>query len=222
MNEVLQDQGFDRIAHVPVPKAAPRPREYAHVVFRTTQPEAMIDWYCAALGMQVVLRTPLINFLTWDGSQDRLAIMAVPKSVIEAARARGSDLKPARGLTGLDHVAFTYDRLAQVVAVYRALAAKGVSPSWCINHGVATSIYFKDPDGNTIELSVENFRDVDSLNAWLATGAFNANPIGVTLDAEALARRVEAGEPEDEILRPHPNHAGGFQAELDRLGAPRD
>jgi len=118
-------------------------------------------------------------------------------------------------------VAFTYDRLADVVAVYRAVAERGIAPSWCINHGVATSMYFKDPDGNTIELSVENFHDVDSLNAWLATGEFDANPIGVTLDPEDLARRVEAGEPEADMLRPHPGHAGGLDAELRRIGLSR-
>jgi catechol 2,3-dioxygenase-like lactoylglutathione lyase family enzyme len=212
---------FTRLAHVPEPKAAPRPREYAHVVFRTTQPEAMIDWYCAVLGMQVVVRTPLINFLTWDGSQDRLAIMAIPQFAIDAARARGGEAAPIK-LSGVDHVAFTYDRLADVVAVYRAVAAKAIAPHWCINHGVATSMYFKDPDGNVIELSVENFPDVDSLNAWLATGDFNRNPIGVTLDPEDLARRVEAGEAEADILRPHPDHASAFAAELKRVGLTPD
>ena len=62
--------------HVPEPGTGFRPKGYAHVVFRTAQPEALIDWYCTVLGMQVVLRHPAISFLTWDESQDRLAIVA--------------------------------------------------------------------------------------------------------------------------------------------------
>lgn len=197
-------------AHVPKPRAVPHPREYAHVVLKTAQPEAMIDWYCKVLGMSVVMRTPIINFLTWDGSQDRLAILSVQPG--QAPRGEASNLH---------HVAFTYDRLADTVAVYRTLKQEGVVPHWCVNHGPTTSFYYHDPDGNSIELSVDNFRDVSALNAWLATGAFNTNPIGVTLDPDVLADRIEAGEAEDSILRPHPDHGMLLQLELDRRSKPR-
>jgi catechol-2,3-dioxygenase len=203
-------------SQVPQPKAGPRPREIAHLVLRTAQPEVMIDWYCSVLGLQPVLRSPLINFLTWDHTQNRLAILPVPQSAIDAAKALGD--KAAPPVTGLDHVAFTYNSLADVIAVYRDVATKGIAPYWCVNHGVTTALYFHDPDGNVVELSVDNFRDLASLNAWLATGAFNTNLIGVTLDVEDLARRIDGGEPEAEILRPHPDHAARFENELARMG----
>ncbi|HKM99242.1 MAG TPA: VOC family protein [Candidatus Binataceae bacterium] len=193
------------LAHVPPPRDFPRPREYAHVVFVTRQPDAMIDWYCSVLGMQVVMRSPMINFLTWDDSQDRMAIIAAP-----------ADAAPRSGQTGLHHVAFTYHSLRDIITVYRHLARQGVKPVWCANHGVATSMYYDDPDGNRIELSVENFRTREALNAWLAGGDFNANPIGVTLDPDELARKLEAGVPEAQILRPAPDHRTRLQAELAR------
>ena len=192
-------------AHVPPQRKVPRPKEYAHVVLKSAQPDALIEWYCNVVGMSVVMRTPVINFLTWDDAQDRLAIIQVPAE--QAPKAENSNIH---------HIAFHYERLADVIAVYRSVADLGIKPHWCVNHGVATSMYFHDPDGNNIELSVENFTDVDDLNAWLSTHAFNLNPIGVTLDPDALAARVERGEPESEILQPHPNHATGLKAELER------
>lgn len=207
---LMQALAETRTAHVPEPRPVPRPREYAHVVLKTAQPDAMIDWYCKVLGMSVVMRTPIINFLTWDGSQDRLAILAV-----------GAGQAPRGEASNLHHVAFTYDRLVDTVTVYRMLKAEAVLPHWCVNHGPTTSFYYHDPDGNSIELSVDNFADVAALNAWLATGAFNTNPIGVTLDPEALAARLDAGEPERDILRPHPDHGSLLQLELDRRAKPK-
>ena len=76
-----------------------------------------------------------------------------------------------------------------------------------MNHGVATSIYYADPDGNEIELTVEAFPSVEALNGWFATGAFDTNPFGVIIDPDDLCAHVEAGEPEAEILDPpRPHH----------------
>ena len=33
----------------------------------------------------------------------------------------------------------------------------GIEPEFCLNHGVATSFYYADPDQNLVELQVDNF-----------------------------------------------------------------
>jgi catechol 2,3-dioxygenase-like lactoylglutathione lyase family enzyme len=182
-------------AHVAVENDRIHPRAIAHVVFRSADPGRLVEWYCRVLGAQVVLRHPMIIFVTWDHSQDRIAFVPLRP---------GKDA--TRGAIGVDHVAFEMDSLAALVATYRRLDADGIRPVRCFNHGVATSMYYRDPDGNEIELSVEHFADVDDLNAWLATGDFDENPAGVALDAEALAARVEAGVDERALLRPDPAH----------------
>ncbi|NEC85079.1 VOC family protein [Streptomyces sp. SID12501] len=183
-------------AHVPEPQQGFRPREYAHTVLRTTQPKALIDWYGKVLGLQVVLDHPMIKFLTWDDSQDRLAVIPVQDAVA-----------PPPNATGLDHTAFTVASLKELTDQYRALKAQGILPLRCMNHGVATSMYYLDPDGNMIELTVEAFASTAQTNAWLATGAFDANPAGALIDPEELCARVDSGEPEEQILTPHPQHA---------------
>jgi len=195
-------------AHVPPSPTGIHPRALAHVVFRTTDPERLVEWYCTVLGAQRVLAHPGISFITWDHSQDRLAFLTLPP---------GTDT--TRGAGGVDHVAFEWPSLADLVTTYRRLQAIGIPPFLCMNHGVATSMYYRDPDGNDIELTAENFESMDALNAWLATGDFDANPGGAVLDAESLSELVESGVPEREILRPVPDHRTWMdehRAELER------
>src|SRR5882757_3672364 len=150
---------------VPEPGSGFRPKEYAHVVFRTAQPEVLIDWYRAVVGMQVVLRHPAISFLTWDESQDRLAIVADKDAPVAAPNS-----------VGFHHAAFEVGSLKELTGQYRALKAQEILPEQVINHGVATSMYYRDPDGNQIELTVGAFATVAELNQWLATGLFDINP----------------------------------------------
>ena len=180
---------------VPPPPQGIVPAEFAHVVFRTAQPEVMIDWYCNVLNMKVVLRHRIINFLTWDDSQDRIAILNDP-----AVRP-----KPA-GITGLDHVAFSFKSISQLTEIYRRLKAKSVLPYRSMNHGVSSSMYYRDPDGNQIELTVPNHATLEKMNAWLASGDFDENPIGVPADPEEWCRRVDAGESDENLRKPHPEH----------------
>jgi catechol 2,3-dioxygenase-like lactoylglutathione lyase family enzyme len=182
-------------ARVPVRNDRIHPRALAHVVFRSASPDRLVDWYCNVLGGHVVLRHPMISFITWDHSQDRVAFVPLR---------RGQ--QPTRGKVGVDHVAFEMESLAALVATYRRLRADGIEPVRCFNHGVATSMYYRDPDANEIELSVDHFPDVDDLNAWLATGDFDENPAGVALDPATLATQVESGVDEAILLRPDPAH----------------
>lgn len=193
-------------AKVPDREGGFRPREYAHVVFRTRQPQALIDWYCKVLGMQVVMRHDLINFLTWDHSQDRLAIVNDPTAAPRPANT-----------VGFHHVAYELGSLHALTGQYRHLKGMGITPARCMNHGVATSMYYQDPDGNEIELTVEAFESVEELNAWLATGAFDRNPVGVVCDPEELCRRLDAGEPESEVRKPVADHGARLAEVLARV-----
>lgn len=183
-------------ALVPPRRGGFRPVEYAHIVLSTPQPEKLADWYCKVLGMEVVMQCPFITFLTWDDSQDRLAIVPIQEAT------------PRQPNTpGLHHAAFEVGSLRELVDQYRALKEQGILPVRCMNHGVATSMYYEDPDGNQIELTKSAFGSVGDLNAWLMTGAFDQNPVGVLCDPDELCARVDSGEPETEILKPAPGHA---------------
>ncbi|MDG4647215.1 VOC family protein [Roseibacterium sp. SDUM158017] len=59
---------------------------------------------------------------------------------------------PAPGTTGLFHVAFLYpDRPALARALQQVIDA-GVPIDGAADHGVSEAVYFRDPDGNGIEI----------------------------------------------------------------------
>ena len=62
-------------------------------------------------------------------------------------------------------------------------------------------MYYKDPDGNEIEVQVENFDDVNDVKKFLESDNFRMNPFGTDFDPETLIKRLDSGEDEKEIKR---------------------
>ena len=105
-----------------------------------------------------------------------------------------------RSSAGTDHVAYSYNELGELLSTYRRLKAAGITPNWPINHGVTTSIYYRDPDNNRVELQIDNFATPKELDGYFQSRAFAENPVGVTYDPEELCRRYEAGEAMESLL----------------------
>ncbi|HET6474034.1 MAG TPA: VOC family protein [Pseudomonadales bacterium] len=177
------------------------PVQLAHVVRRTNRFDELVDWYCTVLGAKVVHSNGMLAFLTYDQEHHRIAIARLPNLVEQADNAAGTD-----------HIAFTHADLGDLLNTYVRLKALGVVPYWCVNHGPTTSMYYKDPDGSRVELQVDNLPTAESVDRWMRSPAFAANPIGVIFDPDALLERYVAGEPIDELTaRPAlPNGTGPF------------
>lgn len=159
------------------------PTKLAHVVCVTAQLPAMRAWYLTVLNAQVAIENEQLCFLRYDEEHHRIGLIQAP------------DVQPASGLrTGVHHCAFTYRNLAELFGTWERLQEAGIEPFWCINHGPTTSLYYKDPDGNRIELQVDNF-DEAGCDAFFASGAYAENPIGIVFDPEEWSRRLAAGEP---------------------------
>ena len=171
-------------------KTLVRPAKFAHFVLRVRNLEDSIAWYQTVLGMEIVHRAPKLVFMTYDDEHHRLALAETP---VEAERVPGAP--------GLDHVAYTLDSLGDLLGTYRRLEAVGILPAWPINHGLTTSLYYQDPDGNRVEFQVEHWEEKERLNDYIQTEAFAANPIGTGFDPEELAERYEKGEPLEELFR---------------------
>ncbi|MCW5745790.1 MAG: VOC family protein [Alphaproteobacteria bacterium] len=168
-----------------------KPVKLAHVVFRTNQLETMIEWYRTVLEADIVHRDKSIVFLTYDDEHHRIALIG------------GQDFaeKPARPQVGFYHVAFTFAGLADLFGTYQRLKKAGIVPWRAINHGPTTSFYYKDPDGNDVELQVDRFVDANEAKAWMHGEAFARNPIGIEFDAEHMIARLQSGEPEAALMR---------------------
>ena len=169
------------------------PAKLAHVVRRTARFAEMVEWYQIVLEAEVVYRADALAFMTYDEEHHRVAIIHIPELPDRNEMAAGTD-----------HVAFTYDDLDALLKTYRRLAASGIRPFWSIHHGATLSSYYKDPDGNSLELQIDCFRDAAAVNDWLGSGAFASNPVGVIVDFDDLCARHEAGEPEARLLEQPP------------------
>jgi catechol 2,3-dioxygenase-like lactoylglutathione lyase family enzyme len=167
------------------------PAKMAHVVLRTNRYEEMIAWWRTVLELEPLHASPFITFLTFDEEHHRLAIARLPGLKDRVLNA-----------VGVDHFAFSYASLSDLLSTYERLAANGIRPTTSIHHGITLSFYYLDPDRNEVELQVDAFRSQPELSAFLAGGAFARNPIGVLFDPEALLARWRAGVGEAELLRP--------------------
>ncbi|HOW49272.1 MAG TPA: VOC family protein [Rubrivivax sp.] len=163
-----------------------RPTKFAHVVYRTRRFEQMLDWYGKVFDAKVQHRDPALAFLTYDDEHHRFAF-----ANLGVLQPQGTQTEK-EGLVGVDHVAYTFASLDDLLDHYAQLKALGVAPYWCIHHGITVSMYYADPDGNQMEFQVECFGDAEAANAFMAGPGFAQNPIGVEFDPdELLARRRE-------------------------------
>ena len=191
----------DRRARLAADRGIVKPQKLAHIVRRTARFEELVQWYCAVLGAEVVHSDGMLAFLTYDDEHHRIAIAGIP----------GLDDQPTMA-AGTDHVAFTYGDLGDLLQTYRRLKAAGIEPYWCINHGPNLSFYYKDPDGSRIELSVDTMPTSEAIDAWMRSGEFAANPIGVVFEPDELIARYESGEPLESLTArpPLPDGMGPF------------
>ena len=96
---------------------------------------------------------------------------------------------------GLHHTAFEYDTFDQLNSSYLRLKAAGIEPAGCLDHGMTLSYYYRDPDGNHVELQVDNFGDWAKSSAFMREGPdFHADPIGKFVDPDRVAAAYAAGE----------------------------
>lgn len=169
------------------------PKQLAHVVLRTANFKAMVDFYKKFLGAEATYENDFLAFLTYDEEHHRIAIGEVP----------GTGPKQVTS-SGLEHIAFAFDTLEDLALAYRQRKFKGIEPFWGVNHGPTTSIYYADPDGNQLETQVDNFDTVEGANELMASKLFAENPIGVDFDPEDLVERLKNGEDHATIKkRPH-------------------
>lgn len=177
------------------------PVQLAHVVRRTTRFDELIEWYCTVLGAHVVQSNGMLAFLTYDTEHHRIAIARLPGLTEQSEHAAGTD-----------HIAFTHADLGDLLNTYVRLKAAGIEPYWCVNHGPTTSLYYKDPDGSRVELQVDNLPTAESIDKWMRSPEFAANPIGVIFDPEDLLARYAGGESMDHLTArpPLPDGKGPF------------
>jgi catechol-2,3-dioxygenase len=156
-----------------------------HVNLKTTRLQEMIDWYGRVAGFEVTHRAAVGAWLTNDGANHRLALLAIP----------GLQDDPAKGSrTGLHHTAFEFASTGDLLESFDRLRKLAIVPQACLDHGMTTSLYYADPDRNLVELQADNFGDWAKSSHWMRTSPeFAQNPIGVAFDPAKVFDAHRAG-----------------------------
>ena len=132
----------------------PSPTKLHHLhIFTDDRYDELVEYYKLLLNAEVVKVAPGdLTFLSFDDHDHRVVII----------KRKGGDSRPDNVL-GVSHIAFCYASLGELIYVYRRMAKAGFEePGYCVNHGNSTAFYYRDPDGNRVELMMDNFTTLET------------------------------------------------------------
>jgi catechol 2,3-dioxygenase len=118
-------------------------RKLGHIVLNVRDAATSRDFYTRTLGLRIShedLKQGAV-FLSFGREHHELALF-------QMATGEPADASQP----GLHHMAWQLGSFEELQAAYRDLKAMGVAVESTIEHNVTRSVYFRDPDGNRVEL----------------------------------------------------------------------
>ena len=119
--------------------------QLAHFGLRTRNLPAAIECYAKALDARVHFQNELAAFMSFDEEHHRFVLWDDGET--------GEKPEDARGV---DHIGFGCGGPAELADQYDRLKSLGIMPALCVNHHFTSSIYYRDPDGNEVEITCDN------------------------------------------------------------------
>ena len=161
-----------------------------HVGITTPNLDAMLDWYRETIGLTVNKRVAVppgrapfttVAFASNDEINHRMSFFETPDASIDGDRSRHARVQ---------HVAFAYENLDDLLGTYVRLKNLGMMPMWAADQSFQTAIYYEDPDKNILELNCDNLT-----NVWAVTEQLKLLPsqLHVFIDPEKLIAARKAG-----------------------------
>jgi len=155
-----------------------------HVNLYVRDAEVSHEFYTRILGLHTYHVSPgRAVFLSADRAMSHeVALMTV-----------GADAPlQQKGQVGLNHLAWMVDSLDELKVLYQRLKDNAVKLDHISDHGLSLGIYFRDPDGNGLEVSYELPREKwprqeqvfapDVVNLGLFAGPWDDDPAFVRRD----------------------------------------
>ena len=163
-----------RAADIFKPSIDPQTR-IGHVHLKVADIERALAFYCGVLGFSLVARYGAeAAFIAAGDYHHHIGL--------NTWESRGGS-PPARGTTGLFHLAILYPTRAALADALRRLAAAGVALDGASDHGVSEALYLRDPDENGVELYWDRPRD-----EWPKTTSGGIQMFTRRLDLEGLLK----------------------------------
>jgi catechol 2,3-dioxygenase len=160
-----------------------------HCGLTTGNLDGMLEWYGKVLGMTVNKRVPAlpgspfktVAFASNDEVNHRLSFFETPGLATDAEKDAHARVQ---------HMAFTYETLDDLLGTYARLKNLGIPLLWAADQFIQTALYYEDPDGNIIELNVNNFS-----NDWTVTEQLKNLPdrLHVNVNPEKMIAARKSG-----------------------------
>jgi catechol-2,3-dioxygenase len=164
---------------------------FHHVTFKTSRLDEMVTWYGTVVGARPTFQDANNAWTTNDEANHRVAFLSAP--------GLGDD-PDKRSHNGIHHSAFEYESFADLMSSYARLRDEGIQPAFSLDHGMTISIYYKDPEGNFVELQCDSYGDWRQSSEWMRSSPdFAANPIGTFFDPERVYQAHKAGQGFDDL-----------------------
>ena len=155
-----------------------------HVTFKTNRLDEMIAWYGTVLGGTINFKDDHNAWMTNDEANHRFAFLSVPGLEDDPNKVKHNVMH---------HCAFEYESFSDLMSSYARMRDEGIVPAFSLDHGITTSLYYRDPDGNYVELQSDNFGDWKRSTEWMRTSAdFRSNPIGTFSIQRKCIKRTRA------------------------------
>lgn len=176
-----------------------------HYGIVTKQPDALVEWYAKVVGVERNLVTgasfgdaPDSPYGVWVGNDNehhRIAIVRPPalEDLPYSERAK---------YPRVQHSAWQYDSVADLMESYGRIRDAGIRPVVCTHHGISVAFYYKDPDGNVVELLADAFGDAVRSREYMRTSEeVRTNPMGTLIDPDKMLAAYQEGGSNDYELQ---------------------
>ena len=167
---------------------------FSHMGMYVADIGRMEDFYTRVLGFTVTDRGMLgatsLVFLSRDAKDHHQIVLA-------------SGRPPEAGFNPINQISFRMAELGALRQMHELLRKEGVADLAPVSHGNALSVYFKDPEGNRIELFVDTPWYVDQ-------------PLRIPMDISLPDRELWAWAEADARKRPGFRPVEDWQADMAR------
>ncbi len=168
--------------------------QIGHFGLRTKDVDRAVEWYGRAFGADVRFRNEFAAFMSFDDEHHRFVIWN-----------DGETEDKPQAAAGVDHIGFMCRDPGELAEQYERLKKAGIEPASAVNHHFTSSIYYRDPDGNEVEISCDNLPSKQAAGAFMKSDAMAQAMVppffGAEFDPEELLRLHLTGAPSEELAR---------------------